>query len=133
MTFETQTANQAGEAQLARVAEEFEQWRRQKTTRSERVPAALLREAQKLSQHYQAAEVRRRLGLSKSQWDKLDENKRKAETSEGAEFMRLVPDTQTSKSSELTIDVITAQGVKICLSGLSQQDPLALIAKLIEA
>jgi hypothetical protein len=132
MTFETQTANQAGQAQLERVASEFEHWRGQKATRSERIPASLLQEAQKLSLHYQAAEVRRRLGLSKAQWDKLDANKRKDDASVDTEFMRLVPDNLPSAASELTIDVTTAQGIKIRLSGLSQQNPLALIAKLIE-
>lgn len=135
MTFESQTADRAGQYQLETVATEFDRWRSQKTTRAERIPASLLREAQKLSQHYQASEVRRRLGLTKAQWDKLEapDQERHKPRGESPDFMRLVPHHLETYHPELTIDVCTRHGVKISLSGFSAQDPLAMIAKLIEA
>jgi len=135
MTFESQATDQAGQDQLDKVAAEFDRWRSQKTTRAERVPASLLREAQKLSQHYKAAEVRRRLGLSKAQLDKLDalDQKQGNDRDKALDFMRLVPQGKEAHHPELTIDVCTPQGVKISLSGFSAQDPLAVIAKLIGA
>ena len=54
MTFEFQTTDKAGQDQLDAVAAEFDLWRSQKTKRAEKVPRPLLREAQKLSQHYMA-------------------------------------------------------------------------------
>lgn len=135
MTFESQTADRAGQHQLEAVATEFDRWRSQKTTRAERIPASLLREARKLSQHYQASEVRRRLGLTKAQWDKLEapDQERHQPRGEAPDFMRLVPHHLETYHPELTIDVCTPHGVKISLSGFSAQDPLAMIAKLIEA
>lgn len=135
MTYLSQTTDQAGQDQLDAVAAEFDRWRGQKTTRAERVPESLLREAQKLSQHYKATEVRRRLGLSKVQMDKLDalDKAQHNDNDEAPDFMRLVPHCQEAHHPELTIDVCTPQGVKISLSGFSSQDPLAMIAKLIGA
>ena len=97
-----------------------------------------MREAQKLSQHYKASNVRRRLGLSKAQMDKLDapdQTQHHQVQAEGLDdtssFMRLVPHQEEVHHTELTVDVCTPQGVKISLSGFSTQDPLAVIAKLI--
>jgi hypothetical protein len=135
MTFESQISDKAGQDQLDAVAAEFDRWRAQKTTRAERIPASLLREAQKLSQHYKVTEVRRRLGVSKAQLDKLEApgQERCNERDEAPEFMRLVPYPQEAHHPGLTIDVCTPQGVKISLSGFSAQDPLAMIARLIGA
>ena len=132
MTFESQTTDQAGQDQLDRVAAEFGRWRGQKTTRGEKVPESLLREAQKLTQHYRAGEVRRRLGLTKAQLDRLDQAQRHA-PDDALDFMRLVPHREETHHPELTIDVRTPQGVRIRLSGFATQDPLAVIAKLIGA
>jgi uncharacterized membrane-anchored protein YhcB (DUF1043 family) len=135
MTFESQVTDQAGQDQLEAVAAEFDRWRSQKSTHAERIPATLLREAQKLSQHYKATEVRRRLGLSKAQLDKFEalDQERHNEREEAPDFMRLVPHHQQAHPAELTIVVCTPQGVKMSLSGFSAQDPLAIIAKLIGA
>ena len=73
MTYESNIIDQAGQDQLDVVATKFQEWRSKKTKRAEKVPLDLLREAQKLSQHYKATEVRRRLGLTKIQMDKLDD------------------------------------------------------------
>ena len=132
MTFESQTTDQAGQDQLDRLAAEFDHWRSQKTTRGEKVPESLLREAQKLTQHYRAGEVRRRLGLTKTQLDRLDQAQRHT-PNKAPQFVRLVPHREQPHHPELTIDVYTAQGVKISLSGFSSQDPLAMIARLIRA
>lgn len=140
MTFESQITDQAGLDQLNRVAAEFDRWRGQKINRREKIPEALLREAQKLTQHYKATEVRRRLGLSKAQLDKLEGlDQVPGKVSDKAPtLMRLVPHQEEAHREEvyhpeLTIDVCTPQGVKISLSGFSVQDPLAMIAKLIGA
>ena len=135
MTFESQTTDKAGQDQLDAVAAEFDLWRSKKTTRAEKVPLSLLREAQKLSQHYKATDVRRRLGLTKLQIDKLEalDQEQHGSRDDAPEFIRLVPHRQEDHHGELTIDVCTPQGVKICLSGFSTQDPLALIAQLIGA
>lgn len=151
MTFETDVVDKAGQDQLEVVANKFSQWRSTKTTRAQKVPAELMREAQELSKHYRAAEVRRRLGLSKAQMDKLDQLDRPAadqHSSPGVQsktksldsapdFMKLVPIGEQPESpplsSPLTIDICTPQGVKISLSGFAIQDPLPMIAKLIGA
>ena len=135
MTFESQSTDKAGQDQLDAVAAEFDLWRSKKTKRAEKVPLSLLREAQKLSQHYNAAEVRRRLGLSKAQLDKLEvlDQAQHSDRDEAPGFMRLVPHRQEAHHPELTIDICTPQGVKISLSGFSMQDPLAMMAKLIGA
>ncbi len=133
MTFETQTINQAGQHQLDIIAAEFEDWRRQKKSAHEKIPESLLREAQKLTQHLGVTAVRRRLGITKGQMDKLDALKPTTTVNE-PDFMQLVPANSKAAASHpnLTIDICTPLGVKISLSGLSQQDPLALIAKLLE-
>jgi|GEM_PF-5180243 len=143
MTFETEVVDKAGQDQFEAVASKFAQWRSTKTTRAQKVPLELMREAQELSKHYQASEVRRRLGLSKAQMDKLDQqsrpsiqNKPKAQDVP-PDFMKLVPIAEQSEpsplTSPLTIDICTPQGVKISLSGFATQDPLPMIAKLIGA
>lgn len=133
MTFETQSINQAGQDQLDIVAGEFEDWRRQKKYRREKIPGKLLREAQKLTQHLGATAVRRRLGLTKGQINKLDAEQPFGLT-QAPEFMQLISASgkTTSQSSGLSIDICTPKGIKISLSGLPQKDPLALMAKLLE-
>ncbi len=133
MTFEAQTANQAGQHQLDIIAAEFEDWRRQKKSIQEKIPESLLREAQKLTQHVGVTAVRRRLGITKGQMDKLDAYQPTATANE-PDFMQLVPANNKTPAQHpnLTIDICTPLGVKISLSGLSQKDPLALIAKLLE-
>ncbi len=135
MTYESNIIDQAGQDQLDVVAAKFQEWRSKKTKRAEKVPLDLLREAQKLSQHYKATEVRRRLGLTKIQMDKLDDLDRNKTSGpdKTPDFMQLVPLSQEAHHPELTIDVSTAQGVKISLSCFATQDPLAMIAKLIGA
>jgi hypothetical protein len=135
MTFESQATDKAGQDQLDAVAAEFDLWRSQKTKRAEKVPLSLLREAQKLSQYYKATEVRRRLGLTKLQMDKLEalDQGQHGSRDDAPQFMRLVPHRQEEHHPELTINVCTPQGVKISLSGFSTRDPLAMIAKLIGA
>lgn len=134
MAYESRSANQAGQSQLDIVAAQFDEWRSQKTTRSARIPEALLREAKKLTEHLVASSVRRRLGITKGQLDKLDAtvhtttNKGTGET----DFMQLIPTQRQSLYPELTIDICTPSGVKISLSGLSHKDPLAIIATLID-
>ena len=134
MTFESQTTGQAGQDQLDKIAAEFDRWRSQKTTRAERIPETLLREAQKLTDHYKAAEVRRRLGLTKVQLDKLDalDQAQRNNADHTHDFMRLAPHQDQDRHPQLTIDVCTPQGVKISLSGFATQDPLAMIARLID-
>lgn len=132
MSYESRAVNQAGQHQLDAIAAKFEDWRRQKTSRSAKIPEALLREAQKLSQHLGATVVRRRLGITKGQMDKLDAPKHRDEFTRETDFMQLVPTRASTQHLELTIDICTPAGVKISLSGLSHQDPLALIAKLID-
>ena len=72
MTFENQTAYQAGLHQLDLVAAKFDQWRQQKKSRVEKIPASLLEEAQKLTEHLKVSIVRQRLGVTKEQLDKLN-------------------------------------------------------------
>lgn len=133
MTFETQAANQAGQDQLDIIAAEFEHWRSQKKSAHEKIPESLLREAQKLTEHLGVTCVRRRLGITKGQMDKLDALKQ-ADTVNELDFMQLVAanDKTAAPHPNLIIDIVTPLGVKISLSGLSQKDPLALIAKLLE-
>lgn len=135
MTYESNIIDQAGRDQIDIVAAKFHDWRSKKTARAEKVPLELLREAQKLSQHYKATDVRRRLGLTRMQMEKLDElDRNKASAPDKApDFMQLVPLSQEAHHAEFTIDVCTAQGVKISLSGFATQDPLTMIAKLIGA
>ncbi len=52
------------------------------------------------------------------------------DTGSTTDFMRLVP-AQQSSDREVKVEVSTAEGVKICLTGLSEQDPLAIIGPLI--
>ena len=74
--------------------------------------------AQKLSQHYKATEVRRRLGLTKRQMDKLEalDQEQHGSRDDAPEFMRLVPHRQQEHHPELTIDVCTPQGVNSFLT-----------------
>ncbi len=132
MTFESHTLNQAGKEQLDIVAVKFEDWRRQKTSRSARIPEALLREAQKLTEHLGATVVRRRLGITKGQFDKLDAAKQTDKAACDTDFMQLIPTNNPSAPPELRVDITTPTGVKISLSRLAHKDPLALIAKLID-
>jgi len=132
MTFESQTLNQAGQNQLDRIAAQFEEWRRQKTSRSARIPEVLLHEAHKLTQHLGATVVRRRLGITKGQLDKLDAATQLDKTIGNTDFMQLVTANTPTEHPELSIDIYTPTGVKISLSGLAYKDPLALIAKLID-
>ncbi len=132
MTFESQTVNQAGQDQLDKVAAEFDNWRRQKTSKSQRIPEALLREAQKLTQHLGSTPVRRRLRITQAQLDKLDATGKSADGTRDVNFMQLVPAADKASRRALTIDICTPTGVKISLSGFSKPNPLALIAKLIE-
>ena len=133
MTYESRTINHAGQKQLDVVAAMFEEWRQQKTSKSARIPEALLHEAQQLTQHLGVTAVRRRLGITKGQMDKFEAAKQSAEVSQETDFMQLVPSDHQSQYPELTIDIYTPKGVKISLSGLSHKDPLALIANLIGA
>ena len=133
MTYESRTINQAGQKQLEVVAAKFEEWRQQKTSKSARIPEALLHEAQQLTQYLGVTVVRRRLGITKGQMDRFEAAKHSAEVSQETDFMQLVPNNHQSQHPELTIDVYTPEGVKISLSGLSHKDPLTLIAKLIGA
>jgi len=134
--YESQVANKAGQDQLEAVAIEIEDWRRNKKSRVEKIPESLLREAQKLSEHLGASVVRRKLGITKAQMDKLDSlSKPELDTSSESNFMQLVPAGTGEKPTEqsgLTIDISTPNGIKISLSGLAHNDPLALIATLIE-
>ncbi len=132
MTIEPRAQNQAGQDQLDSIAAQFEEWRRQKTSRSARIPEALLREAQQLTQHLGATVVRRRLGITKGQLDKLDATKQTVKAVSDTDFMQLVPTQNSSLHPELSIDIYTPAGVKISLSGLTHKDPLVLIAKLID-
>ena len=135
MTFETQTANRAGLQQLDLVAAKFDDWRQQKTSQAEKIPVSLLEEAQKLTEHLKVSTVRQRLGVTKKQLDAYNntKNNNKESTAE-TDFMQLVP-TVTNISSanpDLTIDICTSKGVKISLSGLREESPLALIEKLLD-
>ena len=132
MTYETRTINQAGQNQLELIATKFEEWRRQKTSRSARIPEALLREAQALTQHLGATAVRRRLGITKGQMDKLDVGNQADPITAKTDFMQLVPTNGQTQHPELSITICTPTGVTISLSGLSHKDPLALIARLID-
>ncbi len=49
-----------------------------------------------------------------------------------SDFIKLTPQTvQPQEPSALRIDILTPQGMKISLSGLAEQNPVAMIAKLI--
>lgn len=132
MDNESQAINQAGQDQLDRIAVKFEDWRRQKTSHSAKIPETLLHEALKLSQHLGATTVRRRLGITKQQMDKFDAAQQADQVTRESGFMQLVANNPQATPSELTIDIGLPTGVKISLSGLSHKDPLALIAKLID-
>lgn len=132
MIYESKAIDQAGQDQLDKVAAEFDNWRRQKTSKSQRIPEALLREAQKLTQHLGSTPVRRRLGITKGQLDKLVDAQKPDNTAHDINFMQLVPATAEAQHRTLTIDICMPTGVKISLSGFSRPDPLALIARLIE-
>jgi len=134
MTYESKITNEAGQHQLDLVATEFDNWRRHKTRRAERIPSALLHEAQKLSEHLGATTAQRRLGITKGQMDKFNGIVKPPTATGVADFMQLVPiDSSTAPGqSDLTVDICLPSGVKLSLSGLTQNDPLALIAKLIE-
>ena len=133
MTYESKTANKAGLDQLEKVATEFDTWRSQKKHKNEKIPGSLLREAQKLTQHLEVKAVRQRLGITKGQMDKVNALKQ-VEATSTSDFLQLVPASGESalQHPSLTIDICTADGIKISLAGLSQKDPLALVAKLIE-
>jgi len=135
MTFETQTANRAGLHQLDLVAAKFEEWRQQKKSRAEKIPVSLLEEAQKLTEHLKVSTVRQRLGVTKGQLDNFNgiKNTKKASAAE-TDFMQLIPAIAkpSTLNPNLTIDICTSKGVKISLSGLIEENPLALIAKLLE-
>ncbi len=48
------------------------------------------------------------------------------------DFIKLTPQTvQPQEPSALRIDSLTPQGMKISLSGLAEQNPVAMITKLI--
>lgn len=126
----TQSTDQAGADQLDKLAKEFELWRNQKQSLSERIPQTLLREAQKLSQHYKASAVRQKLGISKKQLDKLEALDRTPVDS--SDFLAVYTEQPTPQLHELTIEITTPQGVKMTLSGFAEQHPLPFIAKLIE-
>lgn len=134
MTFESQSREQAGLDQLEKVALEFESWRRNKKSHTEKIPQSLLREAQKLTQHLGSTAVRQRLGITKGQLDKLEGPKPTAnEGSAQADFMQVVPVVNAkTPPATLTINICTPQGITISLSGLAHNDPLPLIAQLIE-
>lgn len=134
MTYESKITNEAGQHQLDLVAAEFDNWRHHKTRRAERIPSALLHEAQKLSEYLGATTVQRRLGITKGQMDKFNGIVKPPAATGVADFMQLVPvDSSTAPGhSDLTVDICLPSGVKLSLSGLTQNDPLALIAKLIE-
>ena len=135
MTFETQTADRAGLQQLDLVVAKFEEWRQQKTSRAEKIPVSLLEEAQKLTEHLKVSTVRQRLGVTKRQLDAYNDakNTRKKFVAE-TDFMQLVPTIANipPATPSLSIDICTSKGVKISLSGLSEESPLALIKKLLE-
>ena len=135
MTDITQAADKTGTNQLDKLSAEFERWRKQKKTRVEQIPESLLQEALKLTEYYKTAHVRRRLGLSTAQMKKLTEiNKPTEQVSSSNEFMTLIPHSPdtVAATKELKIEVCTAKGLKITLSGTAEQDPLAIIAKFIE-
>lgn len=133
MTFESQSREQAGLDQLEKVALEFESWRRNKKSHTEKIPQSLLREAQKLTQHLGSRAVRQRLGITKSQLDKLEGPKPKSDESIAqADFMQVVPVDAKTPPATLTVNICTPQGITISLSGLAYNDPLPLIAQLIE-
>ncbi len=149
MTIETDLTDKAGLDQLEIISTKFSKWRSSKSSPSERVPVDLLREAQKLTEHVKSSEVRRRLGLTKRQLDKLEELDQKrsghpakntgdkpafaGQTSTPPNFMAFVPLAEQDERAPLTIDIGTPQGLNIRLSGFAAQDPLPVIAKLIGA
>jgi hypothetical protein len=137
MTFESQALEQAGNEQLDKLAEEFDRWRSQKKSQAERIPESLIREAQKLSEFIDASQVRKRLKLTQKQMSKLQSQNEPSQTARvQSDFIKLTPPdiSQTVQPQEppaLRIDIITPQGMKISLSGLAEQNPVAMIDKLI--
>ncbi len=135
MTFESQTLEQAGNEQLNKLAAEFDLWRSQKKCRGERIPESLIREAQKLSAFIESSVVRKRLKLTAKQLEELPEREPTQAKRVPSDFVQLTPAMVQPQSTQtpgvLRIDVCTPQGMKISLSGLAEQDPLAMIAKLI--
>ena len=136
MTFESQALEKAGNEQLEKLAAEFDLWRSQKKSQAERIPESLIREAQKLSEFIDASQVRKRLKLTPKQIHRLQELNESSQPARAqADFLQLTPVTVQAQSTletpALRIDICTPQGMKISLSGLAEQDPLAMIAKLI--
>ncbi len=137
MTFESQTLEQAGNEHLDKLAEEFDRWRSQKKSQAERIPESLIREARKLSEFIDASQVRKRLKLTQKQVSKLQAPNEPSQTPRvQSDFIKLTPPdiSQTVQPQEppaLRIDILTPQGMKISLSGLAEQNPVAMIAKLI--
>ncbi len=133
MTFESQALEQAGNEQLDKLAEEFGRWRLQKKSQAERIPESLIREAQKLSEFIDASQVRKRLKLTQKQMNKLHAQNEPSQTTRAqSDFIKLTPQAvQPQELSALRIDILTPQGMKISLSGLAEQNPVAMIAKLI--
>ena len=131
MTFETQATKQAAQDQLDLVAKEFDDWRKQKKYKKEKIPLKLLREAQKLTEHLEEKTVRRRLGITNGQLNRSDCEKNAIENG-SSDFVKLSALDANTGCESLRVDIYTPDGIKISLSGLSQQDPLALISKLIQ-
>lgn len=131
MTKPTPIKDQDALVQLERVAAQFEAWRRNKTSRSEKIPEPLLQEAQKLKSYIGSSAVQRRLGLTKAQLEKGMAAPTAKSGGAQAEFVQVVPAQSVASRTELVIDVNLPDGTKISLSGLSQSDPLALLAKIL--
>ena len=133
MAHETQAPNEPEQNQLDIVAKEFEEWRSQKKYKKDKIPLKLLREAQKLTEHFEEKAVRQRLGITKGQLNRTDPDKEENKNN-NSDFIQLntTNSVHNCEHPDLSIDIHSANGIKISLSGFAHKDPLQLIAKLIQ-
>jgi len=128
---------------LDAVAAEFQAWRNNKKSRSEKIPDELLNKAKALAGEFKPSILQKRLNLSSAQ---LNPNKPKSTASASSQhskkpapstdqFIQLPNPVVTHQpqhiNTGLSVDIITAQGVRISVSGLIQQDPSVLLSQLL--
>ena len=134
---------------LTQLSIEFDRWRSQKTSSNEKIPHNLLEAARQLAQERSHGEVRRVLGVSKAQLEGMKCDGGKKVGKKNAKRSNLgtkvspvesgfIPCQVKSPGSDLPteraarLDVVTAQGVTISVSGLTRLNPLELVARLLD-
>ena len=125
---------------LDALATEFRTWRNNKKSRSEKIPDELLNKARALTGEFKHSTINKRLNLSGGQ---LNSQKAKSSTSSQHrknqapskdQFIQLPDPVATPPhnfNAGLSVDIVTAQGVCISVSGLMQQNPVALLSQIL--